>query len=177
MIAVDIDGVTQEFQCHWIRLYEEEFDHRVPYELRGSWDCLIDGTHFKSGAAFFKWYEYAEGWATMPYHCGARTGLRKLRQLGVPFKFVTARPDEAIEATAWLARDWDVEFEIRGADDKRNSPDVDLWIDDGPHVLSSLAEHGKDSIRFIQPWNEGSPATFHAASWDEVVEIVKSRTS
>jgi 5'(3')-deoxyribonucleotidase len=172
-VAIDIDGVTRNFQDHWIELYQHWFDTEVDTSKTGEWDALTEATHFKNGAEFFDWFNRAKGWATMPYMPGACGALFEMQALDIKFLFCTSRPAEAAAVTSHQASmDWNAVVQFANTQSKHLAK-ADIWIDDSPEVLRSLAKNKKQTIRFAQPWNKGVRATWTANNWREVLAILK----
>ena len=59
------------------------------------------------------------------------------------------------------------------SDDKSDAkPEVeaDAYVDDGPHNVRALREHGNDVIVFDQPYNRGLPGP-RATTWMSAVAM------
>lgn len=171
-VAVDIDNTVQEWQGRWVELYTHWFDREVDPAVVDTWDALVTGTHFETAAEFFAWFDRAGGWNDLEYVPGAAGGLYQMQQLRIPFFFVTAREPEGQVPALKFANEWGTHVQFLNAKSKHLAK-ADLWIDDSPEVLANLADHGKTAIRFEQPWNHGAPATHSAATWPEIIEILK----
>lgn len=171
-VAIDIDNVIVDWQGHWIDLYTQWFDREVDPEVAGTWDALTTGTHFEDAKAFFNWFQYAGGWDTLPHVAGAQGALYQLRQLQVPFVFVTARPTAGEESARLLARQWGTGVQFLHAQSKHLAG-ADIWVDDSPEVLENLYTRNLKAIRFEAPWNSDAPATHSAADWPAAIEILK----
>jgi 5'(3')-deoxyribonucleotidase len=62
----------------------------------------------------------------------------------------------------------------------KSSFDLDVYIDDGPHVLEELTGAGKKAVIFDRPYNRGVPSTRNlrrAMGWADVPAMVKELAS
>jgi 5'(3')-deoxyribonucleotidase len=172
-VAVDIDNVTEDWEGGWVEAYQLWFDREVDPAQLGRWDAMTAATHFGSTAEFWAWFRRAEVWDRLEYVPGAPSGLEFLQtDPGFSFVFCTARPDHGSHASRRLATKWGTFVDFYN-DTSKHLSRADIWIDDSPHVLENLADHGKPSIRLERPWNEGAPSTFSAATWPEIIAILK----
>lgn len=187
IVALDLDNTLLEWQTHWADLYGRWFGlgHTDPYEYITSfgpeevdplaeWDACLKYTHFETIDQFYAWYDKANGWATQPWTVGAQGFLYELdSHPHINYRFVTARPTDAgyIEAIQRVAP-WGGNLSQRDNQSK-HLVKADIWVDDAPEVLESLAANGKKAIRFAQPWNEGVEAFAVANSWADVLTILK----
>lgn len=138
------------------------------------WDACLKYTHFETIDEFYQWYDKANGWATQPWTPGAQGFLYELDQHPhIDYRFVTARPTQAgaLEAVQRVLP-WGGALTVTNNTSK-HTVKADIWVDDAPEVLESLAANGKKAIRFAQPWNEGVEAFAVANSWAEVLTILK----
>lgn len=179
-IGVDLDNTTVTF--NWRRLYNDYFDADVPLESTG-WDDLVTQTHFENGEAFFDWFARAGGWDDMPWELGARGGIDELLDAGHIVEFITARGQEAREATLrWHASSpWAKSTRVTLRADKWSIP-CSVYIDDSPHTITGLFVHGKNVIIYDQPWNQelNLPVVdfrpgelMRARGWHDVVSFVR----
>jgi|CXWL01.1.fsa_nt_gi 5'(3')-deoxyribonucleotidase len=176
-VAVDIDNVTLEWQYHWADLYQHQFDVEIPLARLATWDACLTETVFESMAEFYEWFNEADGWRTQPFVPGVQGALRWIGKMpDCRFLFVTARPPSGERAALALAGQFQVPVEFRNDLSKRLVR-ADIWVDDSPEVLADLAAAGKRAIRFVRPWNEGSPATYSAGNWPDVMSYIKGEMS
>lgn len=186
IVALDLDNTLVEWQAHWANLYHQwfgidpamtTFDTDGPGEWRNTldeWDACLKYTHFETIDEFYQWYDKANGWATQPWTPGAQGFLYELEQHPhIDYRFVTARPTQAgaLEAVQRVLP-WGGSLTVTNNTSK-HTVKADIWVDDAPEVLESLAANGKKAIRFAQPWNEGVEAFAVANSWAEVLTILK----
>ncbi len=174
-IAVDIDNVVLEFQKHWAGLHDNWFgtelliDHlrsEVNAFLRGyevedplaKWDAITTKSRFDNGRDFFRWFNKADGWKTMPTIPGALGACWRLNELGVPWFFCTARPGAGMQPAEKLAKKFNVPVEFLSAADKWTIG-ADWYIDDSAVVLDNVRTKGRNlngaqAIRIRKPWND-----------------------
>lgn len=184
-IAVDIDNVTLEFQPYWQQVYEEWFGQPVDEEYMGSWDAVVDATHFDTSLEFFEWFDRAGGWDDMPWIPGAPGALERLARSNA-IVFVTARGGDAARAATnrWFNR-WQKELwphaELRVSVPNKTVVPASIYIDDAVHNLHDIIVAGRPAIVFDQPWNEGiedggaafTSPFWRARNWHEVVQIIE----
>jgi hypothetical protein len=171
-VAIDLDNTLLEWQYHWADLYQLWFDREVDQVALREWDACVNATHFESHVDFFEWFEQAHGLVAQPWVPGGPGALFWMQQERIPFMFVTARHPAGVRQARELAKDWQAPIEFLSPKSKHLAA-ASVWIDDAPDVLENLVVHGKTAIRLERPWNEGAPATFSAATWPEIVEILK----
>lgn len=184
-LGLDIDNCLVDWQDHWAELYRQWFDDWSCFDYDkeaeawplDAWDACLTHTRFNDMQEFYRWFARAGGWDTIPWENGAQGFLYDLKQLQIPFVFVTSRPPEGRYSAVKLASEWGTSVHFCPNDQKWTSFGADcadgIWVDDAPEVLQSLADHDRTSIRFARPWNEGSPATYTAQGWNEVLSIIK----
>jgi uncharacterized HAD superfamily protein len=177
-IGLDIDNVTLEFQPYWIELYENWFDLPFDHSYAGTWDGIVDGTHFNNAQEFFSWFDRAGGWDDMPYEVGAPGGIDALLSRGHQIVFVTSRNgDTASNATArWLRESpWGSSLYVQlrtGVQNKLVVP-ASVYVDDAPHHIEQIAQE-RPVIVFDKPWNQhvDPDVAVRAKNWHQVVEWV-----
>jgi 5'(3')-deoxyribonucleotidase len=172
-VGVDIDGVTLDFQNHWMRLYEEWFGLPVTPRFKGTWNCVVSGTHFETDAKFFEWFNRAGGWDNMPWIPGAPGAIDRLLDDGHQVVFITSRSmDAGVPTGRWFeSTPWSRDAQLRVGVKNKSIVPCGVYIDDAPHVIKELQQAGKNTIVFDQPWNAKASGP-RAKNWTEVLELI-----
>jgi hypothetical protein len=170
-LAIDVDNTVLDWQYTWADEYQLWFDEWLDPVKLGEWGAALTATHFDTWDEFWDWFNTAKVWDKMDPVPGAFGALHAFKAHKIPFLFCTARPDSG-RATAYdLAHQWGTVVDFRN-DQSKHLSRADLWIDDSPGALQNLADNGKPAIKLVRPWNVGAPATFEAATWPEIVNII-----
>lgn len=115
-------------------------------------------------------------WHDSPPVQGGLECLNSLREDGHTLHICTSRPGFEEVTFQWLKR-FEVPYDSVTISDDKTVVDVDMFIDDSPHNLEALVNNGTDTIRFVQPWNDGINVYDHwsAENWEDVREIVNDQ--
>ena len=179
VLGVDLDGVVAD---HTRRFREILADIRgvdpEMYALERSWDFgewgLAPGEYADLHRIAVMEYDMLRTMNVIP---GAADALWRLSDAGVWIRVITHRlyvnwgHDKAIgDTAAWL----DIHrIPYRDICFLGAKPEVeaDAYIDDAPHNIEQLREHGNTVIIFEQPYNRGLDG-LRARDWAEVESIV-----
>lgn len=187
MIGLDLDNTVADFthgmreraglkkkilQAEWLTHFPEPSEYSM---WMGNQSWYVDKDDFVSE---LKAAELAGIYKTIAMYPNASNVLNELKAYGFDIKAVTARSAEFNEDT----RSWIVEHGIptkviiNPGFEKHNVPDIDVYIDDAPHVIDKLIEHNKKVIIMNQTYNE-TAVTPHensrrAANWNDKDKIV-----
>ena len=179
VLGVDLDGVVAD---HTRRFREILADIRgvdpEMYPLERSWDFgewgLAPGEYADLHRIAVMEYDMLRTMNVIP---GAADALWRLSDAGVWIRVITHRlyvnwgHDKAIgDTAAWL----DIHrIPYRDICFLGAKPEVeaDAYIDDAPHNIEQLREHGNTVIIFEQPYNRGLDG-LRARDWAEVESIV-----
>lgn len=177
-IGLDLDGVTVDFDRGWVQQYNRQFSPGADlFAVRkyARWHAFNQFAHFNDTREFWQWaMDVPAFWFSMPPVDGAVGSIQFLQREGHEFVVITHRwPSAEGETRAWLiAHGLQIEEQHYGVD--KGSVDVDLWIDDGPHVLTELHEAGKHAVKFERAYNLRHPATASVRDWSEFVAYLDS---
>lgn len=174
-IGCDLDGVTFDFQGHWIRLYKQWFDRLVYEEHANSWNGLVTGTHFKDEPEFFDWFDSAKGWESMPSLPGAFGALYELQKEHEIIFLTSRHGEDAKNQTVKMINDgpfWHLPLFMELGSHKEDIG-CDVYIDDSPAVIKSLTKAGKRLIKFNHPWNDKVATRWEADDWGDVQYLIE----
>ena len=180
VFGVDLDGVCGDYTAAFRTVAAEQLG--VPEEslpLERTWD--FDEWGFGPGD-----YERIHTVAvlerrilrTLPIIEGAAEALWRLSDAGVWIRIITHRlyvnwshATAVTDTVGWLD---DARIPYRDICFLGAKPEVeaDAYIDDGPHNVRALREHGNDVIVFDQPYNRDVPGP-RARNWAEVETLVE----
>jgi uncharacterized HAD superfamily protein len=109
---------------------------------------------------------------------GAVDALQALRDDGWRVIVITARPEQAVAATAaWLDRVGFARDDVVHSKDKlAHAADLTAIVEDHRETAFGFAERGIQSILFDYPWNRATvdpPNVFRVRSWAEVRSRLK----
>ena len=120
------------------------------YEGEGAW--------FSDKKEFLQHFLAAEKggiYLDLPIYDGAKATIDQLKSAGFNITAITARHNSYDEDTLhWVNKHAiPVEKIIHSGEDKHLVPDIDIFIDDAPHVLQSLIDNGRKVIIYDQEYN------------------------
>jgi 5'(3')-deoxyribonucleotidase len=179
ILGVDLDGVCGDYTAAFRVVVAAELD--VTVESLGdqrSWDfaewgLTTDDFHRLHRAAVLEHRMFR----TMPVMPGASEALWRLSDAGVWIRLITHRLyvnwGHAVvleDTAAWLDT---AGIPYRDICFLGRKPEVEahVYVDDAPHNLDALRDHGNDVIVFDQPYNRGVEGR-RAAGWSEVERLV-----
>lgn len=179
VFGVDLDGVCGDFTLAYRAVAAEELG--VPEQeltLERSWDFrewgFVDGDYER---IHLRAVIDKRILRSLPVIEGAADALWRLSDAGIWIRIITHRLyvnwSHAVAITdtvEWLdtARIPYRDLCFLGA---KPEVEADAYIDDGPHNVLALREHGNDVIVFDQPYNRHLPGP-RARTWEEVEEMV-----
>ena len=179
VFGVDLDGVVADYTEGFREVVATELGvdpASLPHER--SWDFREWGI---SQDEFNRLHRYAVAelrmLATLPPIEGAADALWRLSDAGIWIRVVTHRlytnwghAAAIADTVTWLDNH---RIPYRDICFLGAKPEVeaDCYVDDAPHNISSLREHGNICIAFEQPYNVGFDG-LRARNWTEVEAIV-----
>lgn len=175
-LGIDLDGVVADFNTGWMTLYNAEFGTELSSEMVTTWDAMIPLTHFRSVSEFWVWARNGDGeglFGGLPVFPDALPTLRRLYRTHEIVIITTKPPWANAETFRWIG-DHHIptrEVHITG---KKWQVDCDVYLDDGPHNLTSLVRERPDRTicRFVQPWNEPVEGTIDIDSWNTFEALI-----
>lgn len=178
-LGIDLDGVVANFNAGWMRRYNEQYGASLVPEMVQTWDAFVALTHFESNTEFWDWASNVDGpglFRGLPLFPDARESLERLSDDHKIVIITTKPPWATSETFAWIA---DHELPTREVHItyQKWKVDCDVYLDDGPHNLQSLAVKRPDRIvcRFIRPWNDPVPGTTDIDSWEAFEAFVNEQ--
>lgn len=180
-LGIDLDGVVADFNAGWMRRYNAEYGTELVPEMVKTWDVFPSLTRFKSNAEFWEWARNGDGpglFRDLPVFPEAVDSLMRL-SVNHKIVIITTKPRWAdAETFAWIAESGvpTREVHITG---RKWEVNCDVYLDDGPHNLESLAVKRPDRIicRFIRPWNKPVPGVIDIDSWGSFEALVDGQFS
>lgn len=189
-IGLDLDGTTGDFTdglrnymgkvsklniapADWKTHFPDPADYAM-WKGEGAW--------YTSREDFLNHFQEAERkgiYRDIPVYPTASKVLHELRNYGFNIKAVTARGAEFNEDTSeWMRKhNIPVSALLNPGTNKQTVPNIDLYIDDAPHVVNQLLEHNKTVLVMNQSYNTKDIAEHDNAkrvsNWDDnVVEAI-----
>lgn len=164
LIGLDLDGTTGDF-THALRGYmgaglkipKKEWVARFPDpEEYAMWTG--GNAWYTSKEDFLNHFKTAETkglYGNVPIYENATRVLNELKNFGFNIKVITARGAEFNHDTrAWMEKHKvPVETILNPGTEKQNVQNVDVYIDDAPHVVNKLLEHDKKVVVMNQSYN------------------------
>jgi uncharacterized HAD superfamily protein len=168
-IGLDLDGTTGDFTQH-LRSYmgttkkvpKEEWNSRFPnpdeYAMwtgKNAW--------YANKQEFFDSFQTAEKlglYREVPIYDNAVETLHELKQYGFNIKVITARDATFNPDTQYWAEKHKIPFSaiINPGLAKETVKDIDVYVDDAPHVINTLIKHKKKIVIMNHEYNENTPA-------------------
>jgi uncharacterized HAD superfamily protein len=163
-IGVDVDGVLYHWERtarYMLRRKLGDEGRRIPEDLyhpSDSWNAIQHSIEDEDWR--WLWKEGVEQGLFRYGHVvgGSLEGLNELEERG-EIVIVTSRPKHAVKDTiAWLSLMTDKinvrGIHILGTRENKSAAPIDVLIDDALHNVRDMAEAGKPSVLFDQPWNQ-----------------------
>jgi 5'(3')-deoxyribonucleotidase len=176
-IAVDVDGCVADFMGGVCYQHNAEFGTRLTEADITEWDFLpltvFERFGHQKWPVFWRWVQYHDIFASLAIYPGAKPALQGLLARGAhTVHFVTHRPDWAETTTCrWLRSQGFILPVVFTA--TKYLLDYDIFLDDSPEVLLTLAEDGKRAVRMVRPWNREVPGIPDADSWRMAVALLE----
>lgn len=164
IIGLDLDGTTANM-VHGLRAHVAQKRGIAPEEANtqlpepGEYDFITGETAwFANRDEFLEYFLQAEKdgmYRNLPSYAGALEVLQALIDEGFEIKVVTARSADFNHDTAhWLASQGFPQIPIfNPGTEKHTLEDIDIFIDDAPHVINKLVERDRKVIIFNQDYN------------------------
>ncbi|MEM9605862.1 MAG: hypothetical protein AAGA99_00460 [Actinomycetota bacterium] len=175
-IGLDLDGTIVDFSKGVFDAYETWYGTEVPASKQQRWDSVWTETVGDMDTAWSWLREIPGFWVNLAPIKGALGGVLELARAGHELEIITNRPEWSRGQTqAWLVRHWPHSHHGTPLHFVKRKSQVrcDLYIDDSPEVLEELAEAGRTTMRFTQPWNRDAEATCRATGWKDVLRLVE----
>lgn len=175
-LGIDLDGVVANFTAGWIRRYNDEFGANIDASSPLTWGGAPDLTHFTDLGEFWRWVRNVDGstiFRTLDVYEDAIPTLERLAA-NHEIVIVTTKPRWAVHDTfAWIA---DQRLPTREVHMTRAKweVDVDVYLDDGPHVIEELVRRRAQSLvcRYVRSWNDPVDGAIDVESWAEFEAVV-----
>ena len=184
-IALDLDGVCYEWDKtarYMLRRRLTQQRRPIPTELFAEskhWNTIQEAVEPDDWA--WLWSEGVELGLFRYGHCvrGSIEGVQELARIA-EVHLLTARPTSLKarrDTNAWVNFMFDM-ADIRGLhfEEVKTKFPANIYIDDAPGTVRSLATQEKRVILFRRPWNDEVPTSIgvHVHNWPGVVDTVKS---
>jgi uncharacterized HAD superfamily protein len=166
LLGLDLDGTTADFVAGlrevmisaW-DLPAEEYVQKERLEEPDEFDMWRgNNAWFKDKEEFLSYFLKAQKdglYKELPVFYGARDTLVELKEAGFEITAITARDSAYIVDTqSWVTENsLPIEEIVYAGDKKYLLPQVDIFIDDAPHVIQALLDNNKKVIIYDQEWN------------------------
>lgn len=188
-IGIDIDDVLGNLNQQIIKYHKKELNIKVKREdhknfnFHESWNCSAKEaetrlTDFVEKGNFFQ---------LEPMDQSIKS-IKELKKLGHELVVITARNLKLYDDTInWLNKHYPELFSnIHFSQNKKQTgkrkwqicldENIDVMVDDGPHIIKDCAKKGITSIILDAPWNqnlEESENIIRVNSWEEIVKKIK----
>lgn len=162
-IGLDLDGTTGNFNQGMksfvmsqdelpenVEVFNQEPETYAMWEGQNPW--------FKDKADFTAKFTQAEAeglYRKLEAYEDAAVTIRELRNIGFDIDAVTARFKKFNNDTAFWLRQHDIPvYRIKNpGTEKASVPNIDVYIDDAPHVIEKLVTNAKNVVIMNQPYN------------------------
>jgi uncharacterized protein len=176
-LGIDLDGVVADFTGGWIARYNPEYGTTIHRDEVKSWAAMLDLTHFDTMDEFWAWCSIDEDGSVFRHLDTYPGALESLERLARDHEIVilTTKPDWAVADTyGWLSDRRILTHEVHITEEKWRVR-CDVYLDDAPHQLESLARERADSTvcRFVRPWNSPVPDVRDIRDWNEFEALVQ----
>lgn len=176
-LGIDLDGVVADFNLGWMTRYNEEQGTDYTPDLVTHWGAMLDLTPYNTLDDFWEWARNGDGpglFRTLPVYDGALEALHRLSREH-EIVIITTKPAWAHSETfVWIGETGIPTSEVHITEEKWRV-DCDIYLDDGPHNLETLALERPDRtvVRFVRPWNSPVQGCVDVDSWDTFEALVR----
>lgn len=181
IFGVDIDGVLADLHTPFTAYSAEKLGRELPkitdWDISIPWKISSDEL-----SELFRGFTEARLYRDLPVVEGASEAMWRLHEAGVHLRIITHRlflpglHNVFMEDTGhWLQKNdlpfWDIC--VMGKGGRKFDVGADVYLDDGPHVVEALRDHGKLVVVFDRPYNQHLAGP-RARNWGEVVTFFES---
>jgi|TARA_B100001750_G_scaffold248445_1_gene279659 uncharacterized HAD superfamily protein len=180
-IAIDLDGVLADASKIWIRLLKQRFEITIKKEDVNEWDLYrklgISRKEFEDvfNDAWKEWELVEETEENLFQK------INLIKNLGKT-DLVTARNQKTMnDVMKWL-EEKKIKFDniiVVGEFESKAKLDYDIFIDDSPIQITEMANSGKLSLLYMQPWNDDIKERnnlIKIKNFEEVEKVIKNYT-
>ena len=180
-IAIDLDGVLADASKIWIRLLKQRFEITIKKEDVNEWDLYrklgISRKEFEDvfNDAWKEWELVEETEENLFQK------INLIKNLGKT-DLVTARNQKTMnDVMKWL-EEKKIKFDniiVVGEFESKAKLDYDIFIDDSPIQITEMANSGKLSLLYMQPWNtyiKERNNLIKIKNFEEVEKVIKNYT-
>ncbi|MAM42460.1 MAG: hypothetical protein CMO13_03895 [Thaumarchaeota archaeon] len=178
-IAIDLDGVLADASKIWIRLLRQRFEITIKKEDVDEWDIYrklgISRKEFEDvfNDAWKEWELVEETEENLFQK------INLIKNLGKT-DLVTARNQKTMnDVMKWL-EEKKIKFDniiVVGEFESKAKLDYDIFIDDSPIQITEMANSGKLSLLYMQPWNtyiKERNNLIKIKNFEEVEKVIKN---
>lgn len=178
-IAIDLDGVLADASKIWIRLLKQRFEITIKKEDVNEWDLYrklgISRKEFEDvfNDAWKEWELVEETEENLFQK------INLIKNLGKT-DLVTARNQKTMnDVMKWL-EEKKIKFDniiVVGEFESKAKLDYDIFIDDSPIQITEMANSGKLSLLYMQPWNtyiKERNNLIKIKNFEEVEKVIKN---
>ena len=178
-IAIDLDGVLADASKIWIRLLKQRFEITIKKEDVNEWDLYrklgISRKEFEDvfNDAWKEWELVEETEENLFQK------INLIKNLGKT-DLVTARNQKTMnDVMKWL-EEKKIKFDniiVVGEFESKAKLDYDIFIDDSPIQITEMANSGKLSLLYMQPWNDDIKERnnlIKIKNFEEVEKVIKN---
>ena len=178
-IAIDLDGVLADASKIWIRLLKQRFEITIKKEDVNEWDIYrklgISRKEFEDvfNDAWKEWELVEETEENLFQK------INLIKNLGKT-DLVTARNQKTMnDVMKWL-EEKKIKFDniiVVGEFESKAKLDYDIFIDDSPIQITEMANSGKLSLLYMQPWNTDIKERnnlIKIKNFEEVEKVIKN---
>ena len=178
-IAIDLDGVLADASKIWIRLLRQRFEITIKKEDVNEWDIYrklgISRKEFEDvfNDAWKEWELVEETEENLFQK------INLIKNLGKT-DLVTARNQKTMnDVMKWL-EEKKIKFDniiVVGEFESKAKLDYDIFIDDSPIQITEMANSGKLSLLYMQPWNtyiKERNNLIKIKNFEEVEKVIKN---
>ena len=178
-IAIDLDGVLADASKIWIRLLKQRFEITIKKEDVNEWDIYrklgISRKEFEDvfNDAWKEWELVEETEENLFQK------INLIKNLGKT-DLVTARNQKTMnDVMKWL-EEKKIKFDniiVVGEFESKAKLDYDIFIDDSPIQITEMANSGKLSLLYMQPWNDDIKERnnlIKIKNFEEVEKVIKN---
>lgn len=182
ILAVDLDECCFDYLGGFRTWLKEKHGLTVPEGSPPSWNLKVSGW-FEKEDDFHRYHEEAvtDGiYRTLPLLPGTRATLWDLVRSGYEINIITSRfvvnqqHLQVVSQTAEAIETNKLPYSNIMFQKNKFRFIADAYVDDGPHNLSSLLEHGRFVVKMNQNYNSHIVSP-NADTWEEAREILRER--